>query len=209
MGFLRKRLAGEITLKDNVISGHYSGDDFHAHDHEEEIAAGDWPHLSLADDYLRLIYDGQDFSPIAGYENHPMTLVTWFGARAYCDFYDWRLPMEVEREKGARGTDGRPYPWSDNIAPHNANYYSSHDPYEASAASLGDTTPVGFYNGRTYGGHETIDSPSPYGLYDMAGLVDFKWLYQLFVLLNIAVGAAGIWAVVNLVRASITPIVTR
>lgn len=34
----------------------------------------------------------------------------------------------------------------------------------------------------------------------MAGLVDFKWLYQLFVLLNVAVGIAGIWAVVNLVR---------
>ena len=40
---------------------------------------------------------------------------------------------------------------------------------------MGDTTPVGFYNGQTHLGFETEDSPSPYGLYDMAGNV-YQWV---------------------------------
>ena len=34
---------------------------------------------------------------------------------------------------------------------------------------------MGFYNGKTYDGFETIDSASPYGLYDMAGNVQ-EWV---------------------------------
>ena len=106
-------------------------------------------------------------------ENHPVTMVTWFGARAYCEYYGWRLPLEDEWEKAARGVDGRPYPWGDEIHRQNANYYSSRDPYEAQS-KLGTTTPVGFYNGKTYQGYQTIDSANPYGLYDMAGNV-WQW----------------------------------
>ena len=39
-----------------------------------------------------------------------MVLVTWFGAKAYCEFYGWRLPDEMEWEKAARGSDGRRLP---------------------------------------------------------------------------------------------------
>jgi len=103
-----------------------------------------------------------------------MVIVTWFGAKAYCEFYGWRLPTEIEWEKAARGIDGRPFPWGDEIERNNANYYSSHDLFEKIVGGLGDTTPVGFYNGRTYDGYETLDSASPYGLYDMAGNV-WQW----------------------------------
>jgi formylglycine-generating enzyme required for sulfatase activity len=128
----------------------------------------------LDDSGLRLQYDGNTFSALKGYENHPMVQVTWFGAKAYCEFFDGRLPTEVEWEKAARGTDGRPFPWGDEIQAENANYYSSHDIFEKVVGKLGDTTPVGFYNGNTYDGFQTIDSPSPYGLYDMAGNV-WQW----------------------------------
>jgi formylglycine-generating enzyme required for sulfatase activity len=128
--------------------------------------------------------DEQTFSAIPEYANHPITLVTWFGANAYCEYYDWDLPTEMEWEKAARGTElvdghGLPFPWGEEIHGNNANYYSSFDLFERMFGKLGNTTPVGFYNGKTYhlgeGSYETLDSPSPYGLYDMGGNV-WQWM---------------------------------
>jgi formylglycine-generating enzyme required for sulfatase activity len=173
--YLNKALAdGSVNIAGEQVVGYYPGDEFHAHEHELEIKAGDWLHIPLDDTGLRLDFDGNTFTPQPGYENHPMSMVTWFGAKAYCDFNDWRLPTEVEWEKAARGEDRRPFPWGDSIEAANANYYSSHDVFEKIIGGLGDTTPVGFYNGSTYEGYATVDSPNPYGLYDMAGNV-WQW----------------------------------
>jgi formylglycine-generating enzyme required for sulfatase activity len=163
-----------IKIVADEIVGYYPGDEFRGHEHEEEIKAGDWLHVPLDDPGLRLILEDGKFSPRPGYENHPMTLVTWFGAKAYCELYKWRLPNEIEWEKAARGTDGRPYPWGERIKPNSANYYSSHDIFEKITGKLGDTTPVGLYNGGNYEGYQTQNSPSPYGLFDMAGNV-WQW----------------------------------
>lgn len=177
--YLNAALAdGSVQIVENEIVGYYPGDEFHAYDHEELIEEGDWLHVPLEEEGLRLALqlavDDTMFVAIPGYENHPMVQVTWFGAQAYCEYNGWRLPTEVEWEKAARGTDGRPYPWGDEIARNNANYYSSHDLLEKITGDLGMTSPVGFYNGDTYDDYETLDSPSPYGLYDMAGNV-WQW----------------------------------
>ena len=173
--YLNAALAdGSIEFDNKAIVGYYPGDKFHGYEHEEEIKAGNWLHVPLDDQGLRLEYDGSSFSPVLGYENHPMVFVTWFGAKAYCENYGWRLPSKVEWEKAARGMDARPYPWGLEISSKNANYYSSHDLYEKLVGGLGDTTPVGFYNGKIYGDYQTLDSPSPYGAYDMAGNV-WQW----------------------------------
>jgi formylglycine-generating enzyme required for sulfatase activity len=166
--------SGTVKIAGDQVVGYYPGDEFHGYRHEEEISAGDWRHVTINDPGLRLAYQNHTFSPLEGYENHPMVHVTWFGAEAYCDFIGARLPSEVEWEKAARGTDGRPYPWGDEIHAENANFYSSHDIFEKIVGKQGDTTPVGFYNGNVYAGFQTIDSPSPYGLYDMAGNV-WQW----------------------------------
>lgn len=172
--------AGESVTVINGISGYYPGDPFDGYKHEEEIKPGDKLYMPLGESGLRLTFDGQSFSAIPEYANHPVTMVSWFGANAYCEYNDWRLPTEIEWEKAARGTElvdghGLPFPWGTEIEGNHANYYSSFDLFEKMFGKLGNTTPVGFYNGNTYDGYETEDATSPYGLYDMAGNV-WQWM---------------------------------
>jgi formylglycine-generating enzyme required for sulfatase activity len=169
---------GEFKGQKAVV-GNYPGDIFHGVKHEEEIKAGDWIYIPLDNPASRFTFDGKTFAPKPGYENHPMTMVTWFGAWGYCDSISARLPTEIEWEKAARGlsTDPgstRPFPWGDEILRENANFYSSRDPFEDMGSFGSRTSPVGFFNGKTYDGYVTLNSASPYGLYDMAGNV-WQW----------------------------------
>jgi len=166
--------AGKVHVDGETIVGDYPGDKFHAVKHEERIDAGDWLFLPLDDPSQRLEFDGKTFTVQPGYANHPMTMISWFGAWGYCRYYGWRLPSEVEWEKAGRGTDARPFPWGAEITRENANFYASRDPFEKMASFGSRTSPVGFYNGQEYFGYQTLDSASPYGLYDMAGNV-WQW----------------------------------
>jgi len=102
-----------------------------------------------------IVSRGNGYAAEKGFERHPVTWVSWYGADAYCRFRHKRLPTEEEWEKAARGTDGRRYPWGDEF-----------DPAKANAGGVSDgTTPVGSYP----------TGVSPYGLYDMAGNV-WEWV---------------------------------
>jgi len=166
---------GTLKVDGDSVLGHYPGDPFYGVKHELDIKAGDWPYIPINDPAQRIKFDGTRFTVQPGYENHPMTMVTWFGAWGYCDYYDHRLPTEFEWTKAARGTDARPFPWGDEIARNNANFYASRDPFEKMSSFGSRTSPVGFYNGKTYDGYATLDSKSPYGLYDMSGNV-WQWV---------------------------------
>ena len=62
----------------------------------------------------------------------PAVLIDWHGASAYARWLAehsgqaWRLPNELEREKAARGVDGRLVPWGDHLEPTFACVLESH-----------------------------------------------------------------------------------
>jgi len=168
-----------VKVEGEQIVGYYPGDEFRGVKHEERIDAGDWVFILLHDPSQRVKFDGKAFTIQAGYEKHPMTMVSWFGAWGYCGYYSYRLPTEAEWEKAGRGTDERPFPWGEEITRENANFYASRDPFEDMSSFGSRTTPVGFYNGQKYGDYQTLDSASPYGLYDMAGNV-WQWTGDIY-----------------------------
>jgi formylglycine-generating enzyme required for sulfatase activity len=109
--------------------------------------------LDINDSDCKILYKDGKYVPKKGYEKHPVVEVSWYGARAYCQWAGGRLPTEAEWEKAARGgLEGKKYPWGDIIDSSKANYNNN----------VGDTTKVGSY------------PPNNYGLYDMAGNV-WEW----------------------------------
>jgi len=114
--------------------------------------------------YRRCMEAGACTRPVGlGYDdptraNHPVTVISWKQAVAYCRWAGKRLPTEAEWEKAARGTDGRRYPWGNR--------------YEA------DRVNAGYTDGTTAVGSYPLGA-SPYGVMDMAGNV-WEWTSSLY-----------------------------
>ncbi len=100
-------------------------------------------------------------------DNHPINCVTWFGAKAYCEYQGKRLPTEAEWEKAARGTDGRIFPWG-NTPPLSCDYAIIDD--GRTLATAGSETD-GCGHDSTWPVGSKPAGVSPYGAFDMLGNV--------------------------------------
>lgn len=125
------------------------------------------------------VYFGIEFgwAPAPGCDDLPVTLVTWFGARAYATHHSARLPGEVEWEKAARGEQGLRFPWGDEYVLGNANLSDHWAGYRIQTQAQWDTD---FWQGGTGSGWlaSTPNAPgafprglSLYGIEDMIGNV--------------------------------------
>jgi len=153
--FLNAALAtGDITASGSYvvgISGPYSGQNYYY-----LAGAGSTYNGDTNGGAARINWTGSSFTVDSGFENHPVTYVSWYGATAFCNYYGYRLPTEWEWQAVADHTVADPYAYGCGATINNsiANYYGSTHPY--------GTTAVGAFG--TYG----------YGMCDMAGNV-WEW----------------------------------
>ncbi|MBW6515630.1 MAG: formylglycine-generating enzyme family protein [Candidatus Cloacimonetes bacterium] len=196
LAYLRQALAAEIIWVDersNAVYGnhprikknpyhkggevafYYLGDvEQYSYYRQKELKESDsllYEHFEwfLSYDFSQIYYSEGEFKIFVpsgyeqdGYLDHPVVFTTWFGASHFAQYYGLRLPNNLEWEKAARGNRGYIYPWGNEIDGTRANYRDSGDPWD------NRSTPVGYYNGIN---PNTVDSPSPYGVYDMSGNV--------------------------------------
>ena len=109
---------------------------------------------------------GKRFISFLGRPDDPVVNVTYEDVLAYSRWAGKDLPLEVEWEKAARGTEGRIYPWGNSYDETACNHGLGYPPW------LDDNSSDGFKNLAPVGSFP--NGASIYGVHDMAGNV-WEW----------------------------------
>lgn len=159
--FLNAALAsGDIVVSSNYgynvigANGSGAGDDYAGKYYYSLNGAGSSFNGAINGGAARIHYSGSSFTVDSGFEEHPVTYVSWYGAMAFCNYYGYRLPTEWEWHAAADYHGDYTYGCGNTIAYTTANVFGSVHP--------DGTTAVGAFG---YWG---------YGLADMAGNV-WEW----------------------------------
>ena len=146
--------ANQITVYNNVV--YATSDTSHSQPYFNTYASSS---------YSQITYSGGTFSVCSrdGYSmaDHPVVMVSWYGATAFCNYYGYRLPTEWEWQAVADYNTVPLYTYGCgmSIDSSKANYNGNNP---LGLTSWPYTTPVGYYP--AYG----------YGMCDMAGNV-WEW----------------------------------
>ncbi len=151
------RVSGDITVSGNYVvgnSGPYSGENYYRLDGSGYTTDG-----VTNGGAARVNWTGSSFTVDSGFENHPVTYVSWYGATAFASYYGWRLPTEWEWQAVADYDGSYTYGCGTSINTSIANYLGAIHPY--------GTTAVGAFG------------TSGYGMTDMTGNV-WEWTSGLY-----------------------------
>jgi formylglycine-generating enzyme required for sulfatase activity len=138
-------ISGDITATTSSVTGKkgaYSG---------HEYIDLDGTYSSSPDARCWITYAAGKFTVEPGKENYPVIWVTWFGSKAFAEYYGWDLPHEAEWEYACRGGKQYLYGTDDGTISIDKMNYSVN----------GLNHPV---NVKSY-------PPNPFGIYDMSGNV--------------------------------------
>ena len=170
---------GHITVYNNVV--------YAISDTNHSLA---YFHTYAADSSSQITYSDGIFSVRSrdGYSmgNHPVVVVSWYGATAFCNYYGYRLPAQWEWQAVADYDGSYTYGCGTTISTSTANYYDYYIfPINGYSNPLGltsfpYTSPVDYYP--AYG----------YGMCDMAGNV-WEWTCTISVAGSYRVLCGGGW----------------
>ncbi|NWG16376.1 MAG: SUMF1/EgtB/PvdO family nonheme iron enzyme [Chloroflexi bacterium] len=142
----------EVTYAQYIAFLNWMGPNSHRNGCDGQICAA----TRAEDENSNIIFDSANYRVNPFIANHPVTGITWYGARKYCATLNRRLPTEAEWERAARGPQNFLYPWGSTFDTTLAN--TSRPRVDA---ALDGAEPVGTYP----------LGASAYGMLDMAGNV--------------------------------------